>query len=49
MLEKKKKEETVLAFSLCAELDTRSGAETRDPTPPLKRFITFCSQGVSIG
>ena len=46
---KKKKEEPVLAFSLCAELDTRSGAETRDPTPPLKRFITFCSQGLSTG
>ena len=46
---KKKKEEPVLAFSLCAELDTRSGAKTRDPTPPLKRFITFCSQGLSTG
>jgi hypothetical protein len=48
-LNKLLQEELVVAFSFLVELDAISGAETREPTPPLKRFRTFCSQGLSTG
>ena len=48
-LSKLLKEEPVVASFLLVKWDTTNGAETRDPNPPLKRFRTFCSQGLSTG
>ena len=48
-LSKLLKEEPVVASFLLVEWDSTNGAEIWDPSPPLKRFRTFCSQGLSTG